>query len=79
MIFPKNKMSFSLIIIMIFLLFSFSKEQTITFSKDSGFYPTEFELTLSVSDNSKIFYTVDASNPTNSSTTKEYTEPIYKR
>ena len=76
MILFKNKMSTSLFIILLSLLFSISQEQTITFSKDSGFYPDEFELTLSVSDNSKIFYTVDASNPTNSSTTKEYTQPI---
>ena len=69
-------MSTSLFIILLSLLFSISQEQTITFSKDSGFYPNEFELTLSVSDNSKIFYTVDASNPTNSSTAKEYTQPI---
>ena len=75
MIFPKNKLFLHHIIFIIFL--SISKAQdAITFSKESGFYPEEFELTLSVSDNSKIYYTVDSSNPTNSSTTKEYTGPI---
>ena len=48
----------------------------IKFSKDSGFYEQEFELSLSVSDNSKIFYTCDSSNPINSTTTKEYSGPI---
>ena len=49
----------------------------IIFSKESGFYPEEFLLTLSSSEeNSKIFYTIDGSNPTNSPTAKEYSEPI---
>ena len=52
------------------------QENTIKFSHDSGFYPNEFELSLSTSDNSKIYYTVDSSNPTNSSTAKEYIGPI---
>ena len=66
----------SLIIFAITLSLLNSQEQTIKFSHDSGFYPNEFKLTLSSSDNSKIFYTVDSSNPTNSSTAKEYTDPI---
>ena len=66
----------SLIIFVITLALLNSQEQTIKFSHDSGFYPNEFKLTLSSSDNSKIFYTVDSSNPTNSSTAKEYTDPI---
>ena len=72
----KNKNTSLLFFLCITLLFSASQEQEINFSKDSGFYPNEFELTLSVSDNSKIFYTEDASNPTNSTTAKEYTKPI---
>ena len=66
----------SLFIFVITLTLMNSQEQTIKFSHDSGFYPNEFKLTLSSSDNSKIFYTVDSSNPTNSSTAKEYTDPI---
>ena len=66
------------LIFTIFLLsfFTNTQEQTIKFSHDSGFYPNEFELTLSVSDNSKIFYTIDSTNPTNSSTSMEYSKPI---
>jgi hypothetical protein len=75
MIFQRNKLLLAHIIFIISL--SISKAQdVISFSKESGFYPEEFDLTLSVSGNSKIFYTVDSSNPTNSSTTKEYTGPI---
>jgi len=49
----------------------------IIFSKESGFYSDEFLLTLSSSEeNSKIFYTIDGSNPTSSPTSKEYTQPI---
>ena len=66
---------FSFFIIILSFSFSYSQD-TITFSKESGFYPTEFSLTLSSSDNSKIFYTTDGSDPTNSNTIKEYTEPI---
>jgi hypothetical protein len=46
------------------------------FSKPSGFYPEDFKLTLTSDKNIKIYYTTDASNPRNSSTSKEYTEPI---
>ena len=46
------------------------------FSKNSGFYPEDFKLTLTAGKNIKIYYTTDASNPRNSSTSKEYTEPI---
>ena len=49
----------------------------IIFSKDSGFYPKEFELILSsLEEYSKIYYTLDGSDPTNSPTSKEYAEPI---
>ena len=71
-----NKISLIFTIISISFLISNCQEQSIIFSHESGFYPTEFELTLSVSDNSKIFYTVDSSNPTNSSTSIEYSKPI---
>lgn len=54
----------------------FLASQEVVFSHNSGFYPNEFELSLSVSDNSKIYFTIDSTNPTNSSTTKEYTQPI---
>jgi len=67
--------TFSFLIIEISISFSFSQD-SITFSKESGFYPTDFSLTLSSSDNSKIFYTTDGSDPTKSNTAKEYTEPI---
>jgi hypothetical protein len=60
-------------VIFIISLFSLSNSQ-ITFSQESGFYPNEFELTLTASD--KIYYTVDGSDPTTSNTAKEYSGPI---
>ena len=43
------------------------------FSKESGFYPDNFDLFLSSSvDNSTIYYTIDGSNPINSETKKKY-------
>ena len=61
----------------IILLFSISNcQDSITFSQESGFYPTEFELTLKSSDGSSIYYTTDGSDPTKSNTAKEYTNPI---
>ncbi len=72
----KDNLLLSFFILVISISFSNTQEPTIQFSKDSGFYPEEFELTLSVSDNSKIYYTVDSSNPINSTTTKEYNGPI---
>ena len=76
MLLIKDNLLLSFIILVISISFSNTQEPTIQFSKDSGFYPEEFELTLSVSDNSKIYYTVDSSNPINSTTTKEYNGPI---
>ena len=69
------------ILILEFLLISFclSNSQDIIFSQDSGFYPTEFLLSLSISspnEKAKIYFTEDGSDPTNSETSKEYTEPI---
>ena len=46
------------------------------FSKESGFYDDEFELTLSSEQDSEIYYTIDSSNPLNSTTVKKYSEPI---
>lgn len=43
-------------------------------SKDSGFYPDAFSLTLSADSGCKIFYTLDGSDPTSEST--EYTSAI---
>ena len=67
-----------LLIITFIAILSFTKTQEadIEFSKDSGFYSEEFELTLTASGSSKIYYTVDSSNPINSTTTKEYSGPI---
>lgn len=54
-----------------------SSQEEVTFSKESGFYSSEFLLTLSTSSESlQIFYTEDGTDPTNSPTAKEYTEPI---
>ena len=59
------------------LLFSlYNSQDTITFSQESGFYSNDFTLTLTSSGNSQIFYTTDGSDPTNSQTAKEYTDPI---
>ena len=76
MIKTKNKMIFIYILFFTFFPFSISQEPTLKFSKDSGFYPNEFELSLSSSDNSKIYYTIDSTNPTNSSTAIEYSKPF---
>lgn len=45
-----------------------------TFSKESGFYDSDFELTLTSSE--KILYTLDGSDPLNSKTASEYSSPI---
>ncbi len=50
-----------------------------TFSEKSGFYGTDFELTLSASDHTEIYYTVDGSDPTNSETAQLYTGTIEVR
>ena len=60
----------------IILLFSLYNFQDITFSQESGFYPNEFSLTLTSSNGSKIYYTIDGSDPTNSNTVQEYNNPI---
>ena len=66
--------------IFLFLLISFnfiSLQEEVSFSKESGFYNTEFLLTLTtLSESLQIFYTEDGTDPTNSITAKKYTEPI---
>ena len=53
-----------------------SNSQEVIFSKESGFYDSEFDLTLTSSENSEIYYTIDGSDPTNSETAQKYSEPI---
>ena len=66
--------------IFLFLLISFnfiSLQEEVSFSKESGFYNTEFLLALTtLSESLQIFYTDDGTDPTNSITAKKYTEPI---
>ena len=73
----KSKLlNFNAYIICLTLLFGLYHSQDIKFSQESGFYPTDFSLTLSSSDGSKIYYTTDGSDPTKSNTVKEYSSPI---
>ena len=70
-------MKANLYLFIFLLLFSlYNSQDTITFSQESGFYPNDFTLTLTSSDNSKIFYTTDGSDPTSSKTAQEYSGPI---
>ncbi len=46
------------------------------FSQKSGFYGTDFSLSLSAEAGTKIYYTTDGSNPTNSSTAQLYNGAI---
>ncbi len=46
------------------------------FSAQSGFYGTDFALTLSSAQNETIYYTVDGSDPTTSATAQVYTNAI---
>lgn len=45
-------------------------------SSDSGMYKEAFDLTMETDAGNKIYYTTDGSDPTTSSTRKEYTEPL---
>ena len=46
------------------------------FSAGSGFYGTDFSLSLSVSDDSEIYFTTDGTNPTTSDTARKYSSAI---
>ena len=48
----------------------------VIFSKQSGFYDSEFDLILTSNDISEIYYTTDASDPINSETSQKYSLPI---
>ena len=67
---------YNVYIIFLSLLFSLCNPQKITFSQDSGFYQTEFSLTLSSDDGSKIYYTTDGNDPINPNNAKENSSPI---
>lgn len=47
-----------------------------TASVEEGTYDKPIEITLSASDDVKIFYTIDGSNPKDSTSKKQYLEPI---
>ena len=46
------------------------------FSKISGFYSNDFKLKLISEENTKIYYTIDSSDPRNSTTSKEFIDYI---
>ena len=47
-----------------------------TANVEDGTYDKPIEVKLDAGENVKIYYTLDGSNPTDSTTKKEYTEPI---
>lgn len=47
-----------------------------TFSENSGFYNTDFSLTLKSAANTEIYYTLDGTDPTTSNTAIKYSSPI---
>ena len=49
-----------------------SKVQPPKFSRVSGFYPNEFKLKLKSEENTKIYYTLDSTDPKTSKTSQEY-------
>lgn len=46
------------------------------FSAESGFYGTNFSLSLSAASGTEIFFTTDGSDPTDSDTAQKYSSPI---
>lgn len=54
------------------------EESAIVFGTESGVYTDEFELTVTARDDTvkHIYYTMDGSNPTTSTTRKEYESPV---
>lgn len=50
--------------------------EEIAFSKSSGIYAEEFELTLVSSEQGEIYYTTDGSDPADSDTAVKYTAPV---
>ena len=46
------------------------------FSRISGFYPNNFKLKLSSEENTTIYYTLDSTDPRNSTTTKKFKDYI---
>lgn len=53
------------------------KADKLTFSKEGGVYAEEFDLTIEAKEGYTIMYTLDGSNPLDSDTAVEYTEPIH--
>ena len=49
-----------------------NKVQPPKFSRVSGFYPNEFKLKLQSEENTKIYYTLDSTDPKTSKTSQEY-------
>ena len=47
------------------------------FSKISGFYENDFKLKLYSEDDCKIYYTLDSTDPRNSTTSKQYKDYIF--
>ena len=53
-----------------------SKVKPPKFSRVSGFYPEEFKLRIQSEENTKIYYTLDSTDPTTSETSQEYKDYI---
>ncbi len=55
------------------------QESALSFSAQSGFYGTDFQLTLTASGGGEIYYTTDGSNPVSSGTSQVYRGAITVR
>ena len=54
-----------------------ASEQVVSFSLESGYYSSPFDLSLTSKDGNKVYYTMDGCNPVvGSASTIEYTNPI---